>query len=168
MPRRSGSFGRVLRRVTLVLVIAFAVLAWEMPGISQVDLLHRTEPASACVHHPAPAVSVLSGTPDELAASVARALLACARAVVVANAGSQAAVATAVTAAEHAHAPVFLASPPGIAAFSGGPAVIRRAQLTASVSTATAREVSDLRPSSVLAVGLTAGALSAARCRGCR
>jgi hypothetical protein len=109
---------------------------------------------------------VLSGSPAAVAAGVARALFGCAPAVVVANENSAADVAAAVPLAEQAHAPLLLASPLPAAAVSkvssgsGAPAALDGQ--TASLGTVAAlREISDLRPRSVLAVGLTTGELAA-------
>jgi hypothetical protein len=107
---------------------------------------------------------VLSGTPDVVAAGVARALFGCAPAVVVANADRPAEVAAAVPLAEQAHAPLLLSSPlpgAGTASRRSGTAGTQQARLTASVGTVALREINDLRPRSVLAVGLTTAELSA-------
>jgi len=106
----------------------------------------------------------MAGTPAEVAAGVARALFGCAPAVVVANANRPAAVAAAVPLAEQAHAPLLLSSPlaavaTSTAAYGGSVAGGRQARLTASVNAVALREINDLRPRSILAVGLTTGDL---------
>jgi hypothetical protein len=147
-----------------VLVVALSLVVYSMTRSPPGRLARKTDPASAsaCARRPVPGTSVLSGAPDVLAADVAGMLLRCAAAVVVANAGSQADVVTAVAAAEHAHAPLLLASQLATVAVGGGPPGLRQSRLTASASATTVREVSGLHPRSVLVVGLTTGELSAA------
>jgi hypothetical protein len=109
---------------------------------------------------------VLSGSPAAVAAGVARELFGCAPALVVANENNAADVAAAVPVAEQAHAPLLLSSPLPAAAVSrvssgsGAPAS-QNGQAAAVGTVAALREISDLRPRSVLAVGLTTGELSA-------
>jgi len=107
----------------------------------------------------------MAGTPAAVAAGVARALFGCAPAVVVANANRPADVAAAVPLAEQAHAPLLLSSPlaaaaTSTAAFSGRVAGARQARLTASLNTVALREINDLRPRDILAVGLAASDLA--------
>ncbi len=109
---------------------------------------------------------MLTGAPVAVAAGLARALLGCAPAVVVANADRPADVAAAVPLAERAHAPLLLSSPLAAAAVSklssgSGAAGARQAGQGASAVTIALREIGDLHPRSVLAVGLTTGELSA-------
>jgi hypothetical protein len=110
---------------------------------------------------------VVSGSPAQVAAGVARALFGCAPAMVVANENLPADVASAVSLAEQDHAPLLLSSPlPNVAVSAvsshGGTAGTHQAGQAASPGTVAAlREISDLRPRSVLAVGLTTGDVSA-------
>ena len=111
---------------------------------------------------------MVSGSPAEVAAGVARALFGCAPAVVVANQNLRADVTAAYSLAEHAHAPLLLSSPlPAVAvsAVSAGGHPAGRAgqagQAASSPAVLARREISGLRPRSVLGVGLTTGNLSA-------
>ncbi len=84
----------------------------------------------------------------------------------VANANRPADVAAAVSAAEHAHAPLLLsaplpAAPTSTAAYRNGSAGTQQARLTSSVDTVAWQEINDLHPRSVLGVGLTTSQLSA-------
>lgn len=131
-----------------------------------VDRLNRSDASSACAQRPASGTSVLSGSPAAVSAGVARALLGCAPALVVANENSAADVAAAVPVAEQAHAPLLLSSPLPTAAVSrvssgSGPAAPQDGQAASVGTVAALREISDLRPRSVLAVGLTTGELAA-------
>jgi hypothetical protein len=86
--------------------------------------------------------------------------------VVVANADRPADVAAAVPLAEQAHAPLLLSSPlPAVATSTvssgSGLARTRQAGLAASAVIVALREISDLHPRSVLAVGLPSGEFSA-------
>jgi hypothetical protein len=144
------------------MVVTFlSVIAVTMSGTFIGHLLNRVGPVAACPHSPALATSVLSGPPDALAAGVAGDLLGCAPEVVVANAGSQADVAQAATVAEQDHAPLLLSAPSETTSSGGGAAGPGRARLTAALGSAAVREISDLHPRTVLAVGLTANELSA-------
>ncbi|HTW02068.1 MAG TPA: hypothetical protein VMF87_17345 [Streptosporangiaceae bacterium] len=108
---------------------------------------------------------MVSGPPAAVAAGVAQALFGCAPSVVVANANSPADVAAAVPLAEQAHAPLLLsplAGPAANAAAYVKGAGSGQARLTSSLATAAMREINDLHPRSVLAVGLTSAELSAA------
>ena len=163
---RSNRFGRpILRRASVTLVIALSVIAGAT-SYAVLGSLQRADAPSACTRHLASGTSVLSGAPVAVAAGLARALLGCSRAVVVANADRPADVAAAVPLAEQAHAPLLLSSPLAAAAVSkvsagSGAAGARQAGQNASAVTVALREISDLRPRSVLAVGLTTGELSA-------
>jgi hypothetical protein len=129
--------------------------------------LQRSDMPTACTQRPASGTSVVSGSPAEVAAGVARALFGCAPAMVVANESRPADVAAAVWMAEQAHAPLLLSSPLSNVAVSavssrGAAAGTHAAGQAASPSAVAAlREISDLRPRSVLAVGLTTGDVSA-------
>jgi len=177
-PRKSPS-----RRTGVTLVVALSVIA----GATSFTALQHAHPAdqpAACADRPAsgtsaasgtspasgtsaaPGTSVVSGAPVEVAAGVARALLGCAPAIVVANAQRPADVDAAVPLAEKAHVPLLLSSPLSTIAaskvFSGsGASGARQARLAASVVAVALREINDLNPRKVLAVGLAAGELSA-------
>jgi hypothetical protein len=153
----------ISRRAAITLVVTLSVLA----GVtSYAFYLSRAAAPSACRRQPAAGTSVVSGPPAAVAAGVARALLGCASAVVVAN-ENPADVAAAVPLAEQAHAPLLLSAPltataASAVSYRGGAAAASQGRATASASEVVAlREVSDLRPRSVLAVGLNAGELSA-------
>jgi hypothetical protein len=160
-------FGRrISRRAGITLMIASSVAVGATSYIV-VDGLHRAGAPPACTHHRASGTSVVSGSPAEVAAGVARALFGCAPAMVVANENHPAEVAAAVSLAEQAHAPLLLSSPlsnVAVSAVSSGSAAAggRAAGQAASSGTVAAlRQISDLRPRSVLAVGLTTGDVSA-------
>lgn len=164
-PRADRLGKRISRRTTIMLVIGLSVLVGAISSAS-VGYLHRAGAPSACARGPASGTSVVSGAPAVVAAGVARALFGCAPAVVVANVTRPADVAAAVPLAEQAHAPLLLSWPLPAAAtrtasHRTGAASAGQAQLTASVGTIALREINDLRPRSVLAVGLTTGELSA-------
>ena len=159
-------FGRrISRRAGIILISASSVVAGSASYTVFGDL-NRAGPA-ACTHRPASGTSVVPGPPAEVAAGVARALFGCAPAVVVANENVPADVAAAVPLAEQAHAPLLLSSPlPTVTASAvssrRGVAGARPAGQAASLGTVVAlREIRDLGPRSVLAVGLTTGDLSA-------
>jgi putative cell wall-binding protein len=160
---RSGQ--RISRRAGITLIIASSIVAGSI-SYTVVGNLSRSD-ASACTHRPASGTSVLSGSPAAVAAGVARELFGCAPALVVANENNAADVAAAVPVAEQAHAPLLLSSPLPAAAVSrvssgsGAPAASQNGQAAAVGTVAALREISDLRPRSVLAVGLTTGELSA-------
>ncbi|HEV2240590.1 MAG TPA: hypothetical protein VGR98_06055, partial [Streptosporangiaceae bacterium] len=101
----------------------------------------------------------MSGAPGAVAAGVASALFGCAPTVVVANADHLADVVAAVAAAEQAHAPLLLSSPlsASTVSYRGSPGA-RPAAYGGSVAL---REINDLHPRNVLAIGLTAGDVSA-------
>jgi hypothetical protein len=142
----------------------------------------------ARTHPPAPATSVLAGSPAVLAADVAEQLFAAAPVVVVANASDPADLPAAAARAARAHAPLLLTSPgtaapspsasapsprasapsPGASAPSGSasPSSPRASAPPASVtapsgSAAIQAAVRALHPRAVLAVGLTPAALAA-------
>jgi hypothetical protein len=102
----------------------------------------------------------MAGSAETVAAGVASQLLGCAPAVVVANAGSTADVSAAAAAAERAHAPLLLSSPPATASSGPGPAGARQVTLRSSADAVTRLEINDLHASAVLAVGLTAAEIS--------
>lgn len=153
-------FAKVSHRTGIMVVTALAVVACALSGTFLEHLKNQAGTPAVCVRGAVSGTSVLSGAPDALAADIAGSLLGCAPEVVVANASSQAAVATAVTVAEQDHAPLLLSSLLATASSRGGPAA-QQPQLTAAVSTAAVREISALHPRNVLAVGLTASDLSA-------
>jgi hypothetical protein len=160
-------FGRRMsRRAGIMLIIASSIVAGGT-SYTVVGGLHRSDAPAACTHRPASGTSVVSGSPAEVAAGVARALFGCAPAMVVANENLPADVAAAVPLAEQAHAPLLLSSPlPNVAVSAvssgGGVTGTRPTGQAASPGTVAAlREISDLRPRSVLAVGLTTGDVSA-------
>jgi hypothetical protein len=113
----------------------------------------------ACRHRPVSGTSVVSGPPGAVAAGVASALFGCAPTVVVANADRLADVEAAVTAAEQAHAPLLLSSPlsASTVSYRGSPG----ARPAAYGGTVALREINDLHPRNVLAIGLTTGDVSA-------
>jgi len=111
------------------------------------------------IRPPAPATSVLAGSPATLAAGVAEQLFAAAPVVVVVNASAPADLPIAATRAERAHAPLLLVSPAASAPSGGTPAPSGDAAIRAAVRALHAR--------AVLAVGMTPGAL-AAQLRGVR
>jgi hypothetical protein len=121
---------------------------------------HQARPPSACQQRPAENTSVASGSAETVAAGVASELLGCAPAVVVADADSLPNVTAAAAAASRTHAPLLLL--PQIAVASrgdtSGPV---DAALTAASGDAALREISDLHPGQVLAVGLTPTEVSA-------
>jgi hypothetical protein len=165
---RIGRFWRpISRRTSVVLVIALSVAVGAM-SYAVLGSGHRADAGSACTRDLASGTSVMSGSPAAVAAGVARALFGCAPAVVVANENRPADVAAAVPLAEQAHAPLLLAAPLPAAAVSKlsgrfGVAGPSQAGQAGSVGTVAAlQEISDLRPRSMLAVGLTTGELSAA------
>lgn len=153
---------RISRRASITLVIVLSVLAGAI-SYASVDYLDRADTASACARRPLSGTSVLPGAPAVVAAGLAKALFGCAPTVVIANANRAADVAAAVGMAEQAHAPLLLSWPTApattAASYRGDAAGAR--QVTASVGTVALREISDLRPRSVLAVGLTTAELSA-------
>ncbi len=109
---------------------------------------HRaTAPAAARTHPPAFATSVLAGgTPEAVAAGVARQLFASAPVAVVASANRPADLAAAITRAEQAHAPLLLTAP-------------RAGQ--GAVSAVLRGEISALHPRAVLAVAAAGDGLAA-------
>ena len=99
------------------------------------------DPPAAQTHSPSPAVSVLASTaPDALTVAFAKRLFSSAPVVVVAASG-RTTVAAAARAATAAHAPLLLSA--------------------AAVSAPLLAEIADLRPSSVLAVGVPPATLAA-------
>ncbi len=155
---------RISRRASITLVIVLSVLVGAI-SYASVGYLDRVDTASACARRPVSGTSVLPGAPAVVAAGLAKALFGCAPIVVIANANRAADVAAAVGMAEQAHAPLLLSWPMApattAASYRGDAAGARQARLTASVGTVALREISDLRPRSVLAVGLTTAELSA-------
>jgi hypothetical protein len=105
-------------------------------------------PFTARTREPTPAASVLSGGASAVAASAAQKLFASAPVVIVANVYSARAVVTAVSDTRRRHAPLLL-----VYGHSGGSAV--------SMSPFVRAEIKALKPHAVLAVGLSANALSA-------
>jgi hypothetical protein len=157
---------RVSRRVAITLVITLSVAVGASSYALVVHLTRGNAPA-ACRRRPDSGTSLLSGPPATVAAGVAKDLLGCAPTVVVANEDQPASVAAAVPLAEQAHAPLLLAAPlpataiSAAASYHGGAASARPALPASLVATVVAlREVSDLHPRSVLAVGLQASELS--------
>ncbi len=152
------------RRAAIALITALSVVV----GAASFTFagLHGSPAPSACTRPATSRTSVLSGSPAAVTAGLARSLLGCAPAVVVVN-QSPADVAAAVPLAEQAHAPLLLSSPlaanaTNAAAYRGHAAAAGPAQPAASASALVAlREISGLRPRSVLAVGLQTAALSA-------
>jgi hypothetical protein len=154
---------RIPHRAAVALVITLSVLV----GATSYAFIGPSGPGpSACRRQPISGTSVLSGAPAELAAEVASSLLGCASSVVVAN-DNAASVAAAMPLAVQAHAPLLLAAPlsataTSIVSFRGGLPAQTRAQSASTASTLAAlREISDLRPRNVLAVGLKTSELSA-------
>jgi hypothetical protein len=148
-----------------MLIIASSIVA-SGASYTVVGALQRADAPAACTHRPDSGTSVVSGSAAEVAAGVARALFGCAPAVVVANENVPADVAAAAPLAEQAHAPLLLTSPLSNVAVSavshGGPASTHTDGQAASAGTVAAMaEISDLRPRSALAVGLTTGNVSA-------
>jgi hypothetical protein len=157
---------RVSRRAAITLVITLSVVVGATSYALVVHLTRGNAP-SACRHRPDSGTSLLSGPPAAVAAGVAKDLLGCAPTVVVANEDQPGSVAAAVPLAEQAHAPLLLAAPlPAAAAstaasYHGGAPTAREALPAALLATVVAlREISDLHPRSVLAVGLKTSELS--------
>jgi hypothetical protein len=157
---------RISHRTAIALVITLSVLVGAT-SYAFVGYLHPSAAGpSACRRQPITGTSVLSGSPAELSAGLANALLGCASSVVVAN-DNAASVAAAMPLAEQAHAPLLLSSPlsataTSIVSYRGGLPAQNRAQSASAGSTIAAlREISDLRPRTVLAVGLKTSELSA-------
>ena len=149
------------RRTRITLVIALSVVAG---ATSYATLGHLTGAAAPgpCPHRVTSGTSVVSGTPGGVAAGVAGALFGCTPTVVVANANRPAEVTAAATIAEQAHAPLLLLSVPAASTVSyRGAAGARQARLATDGDTVALREINDLHPRSVLAVGLTADQVSA-------
>jgi len=154
---------RVPRGAGMTLAITLSVAVGASGAFA--GYRHEQDSASACTRQAA-GTSVVSGSPAAIAAGVAQALFGCAPSVVVANANLPADVAAAVPLAEQAHAPLLL-SPLAVgaastASYRSGAPGTGQARLTASLGTLALREIGDLRPRSVLAVGLTTAELSAA------
>jgi hypothetical protein len=154
---------RVSHRPGITLTIALSVAVGAASSVL-VGYLHQAPSPYACTRVTA-GTSVVSGPPAAVAAGVAQALFGCAPSVVVANADSPADVAAAVPLAEQAHAPLLL-SPLGpgaanTASYPSGRFGPGQARLTSALSTTALREINDLHPRSVLAVGLTTTELSA-------
>jgi hypothetical protein len=106
---------------------------------------------------------VVSGTPGAVAAGVATALLRCAPTVVLANEDRPADVAAAVTMAEQAHVPLLLSSSPSTSTvtFRGTAPGAQQTRLAAYGGAVALREINELHPATVLAVGLTTGEATA-------
>src|SRR5215467_3994504 len=155
---RGLRFGPRSRRPGITLVIALSVVAGAASYVAAGSLSGAATP-TACRHRPASGTFVVSGTPGAVAAGVASALFGCAPTVVVANADRLADVAVAVAAAEQAHAPLLLSSPLSArtVSYRGAPG----ARPAAYGGTAALREINDLHPRNVLAIGLTSGDVSA-------
>ena len=155
---RGLRFGPRSRRPGITLVIALSVVAGAASYVAAGSLSGAATP-TACRHRPASGTFVVSGTPGAVAAGVASALFGCAPTVVVANADRLADVAAAVTAAEQAHAPLLLSSPLSArtVSYRGAPG----ARPAAYGGTAALREINDLHPRNVLAIGLTTSDVSA-------
>jgi hypothetical protein len=138
--RRQG--GRLLLTMSAIALGATAcnAAAARPPGSSG--------PLAAQTRAPAAATSLLTGAGGALSAKIAAQLFTSAPVVVVANARSQAAVSTGGTDAERVHAPLLLTS--GLAGQKARP-----------LSSPVRSELIALHPSDVLAVGVTAQALSA-------
>jgi hypothetical protein len=153
--------GRRSRRPRITLVIALSVVA----GAASYATLGHLNGAAApgpCPHRVTSGTSVVSGTPGAVAAGVAGALFGCTPTVVIANANRPADVTAAAAMAEQAHAPLLLLSAPAASTVSyRGGAGASGARLTADGNTVALREINDLHPRSVLAVGLTADEVSA-------
>jgi hypothetical protein len=164
-PRADRLWAPISRRKAITLLLTLSVLV-GVTFYTFTSYLPRPAAAAACRRGAESGTSVLSGTPAAVTASLARTLLGCAPDLVVAN-ESRADVAAAVPVAEQAHAPLLLSAPltateartvsyhGGLAAASQGPAATSTAELVAL------REISDLRPHNVLAVGLNTGDLAA-------
>ena len=129
-------------------------------------------PLAASTRLLAPATSVLSGSPDVIAAGTAHSLFASAPVVVVASPSQPADLPSAARLALQAHAPLLLTSAPTVSARSGGSKatpVRTAARTVADYSAGTAAVVSvvlraqirALDPRAVLAVGMPGNALAA-------
>jgi hypothetical protein len=151
------------RAATLLITLSVlvAVISYTLTGY-----LDRPAAASTCRRAAVSGTSVLAGTPAAVTAGLARTLLGCAPDVVVAN-DDLADVTAAVPVAEQAHAPLLLSAPLTATADSavsgrGRTAAGSRGQSAPSASEVVAlREISDLHPHSVLAVGLNTAELAA-------
>ncbi len=145
--------------LTIALSVAVGAVSFAFAGYQ-----HGAPASSACTRATAGTL-VESGSPAAVAAGVAQALFGCAPSAVVANANRPADVAAAVFVAERAHAPLLLSplvtGTASTASSGSGGKGARQARLTSSLSTVALREINDLHPRSVLAVGLTTSELSA-------
>jgi hypothetical protein len=137
---------------TVALLVALSVAGLGAAACTAAPA-HRSTPAgplAARTRRPTTATTwVLAGRASADAAEIARRLFVSSPVVIVAQAGSRSALATAAIDAVRAHAPVLLASRP-----SGKPAKV--------LSSLTRAEIKALRPHAVLAVGVSGPALSAA------
>jgi hypothetical protein len=129
-----------------------ALLAAAVVCLSGCSLIghgaRHSGPFAARTRQPTSATSVLSGGASVVAASAAQKLFASAPVVIVANIYSARAVATGVSETRRLHAPLLL-----VYGHAGGS--------TVSISPLVRAEIKALKPHAVLAVGVSANALSA-------
>jgi hypothetical protein len=143
--------GRV-RTPRLVVWTALATLLVAAAGAAVTVIASVTGPAPARAslqtrtRQPAARTTVLSGSPEEVAAAITAALFASAPVVVVADGGQPAQVAQAAALALRAHAPLLLTSPQPYGR---------------AANAALRAEIKALHPDAVLAVGIKARVLSA-------
>jgi hypothetical protein len=175
-PGGTGTWLPRLPGAMLVLLSAVAV-GTASCGISAAPVQRAYVRLVAQTRAPASATSVLAGTPDVLAAGLARDLFADAPVVVVASANRPADLAAAASRAEQAHAPLLLTWSRAVPAAASAPArgagasmAARTAAGTAAaqtggtaalVSAALQAEIHALQPRAVLAVGVPGKVLSA-------
>ena len=146
-PRPGPARVRLPRLPGVMLVVLSAVAVGATSCTGPVAHARSTDiRLIARIHPPAAATAVLTGSPDVLAAELARELFASAPVVVVADGSSPAAVPAAAILAERTHAPLLLTS--SRAGAGAGSAVLRA-------------EVRALRPRAVLSVGLARQVLAA-------
>jgi hypothetical protein len=142
-------------------MLALSAVGLAATSCASVTHAARQDPTYLAVRirPPAPATSVLAGSPAVLAADVAEQLFAAAPVVVVVNARDPADLPIAATRAERAHAPLLLASP-SASAPSGG-ATPSAGATTLSAGATIRAAVRALHTRAVLAVGITQQALAA-------
>jgi hypothetical protein len=154
--RLAGAALVVLLAGALLVVLSAVALGTMSHGAAGGTAQRASGQVVARTRVPASATSVLTGTPDAVAAGVARELFASAPVVVVADANRPADQATAATLSEREHAPLLLAAAPG----GAGPAGARQ-ETAGPVSAALRGEINALGARAVLAVGEAGRGLTA-------
>jgi hypothetical protein len=155
----------ISRRTAIAMAITLSIIVGVTSYTFTGYLRRPAVPSAGCGRQAAAGTSVVSGSPAAIAAGVASALFGCASDVVVAN-DKPADVAAAVPLAERAHAPLLLSSPltgdaTSAVSYHGGPAAANPGRAAVPASVVAARELGNLRPRTVLAVGLKTADLSA-------